>query len=53
MGVGVEEGNHPIIRYMDYNKEWDTSASEDDIKEFEDYSNNALKETKRTLDRVH
>jgi hypothetical protein len=45
LGVGVEKGNHPIIKYMDYNKEWewDTSASEDDIKEFEDYSNNALK----------
>jgi len=52
LGVGVEEGNHPIIRFMDYNKELDTSPSEEDIKEFEDYSNNALNETKRTFDKL-
>jgi len=52
LGVGVETDGVPLIRYLDYSKEWDDEPPKEDKEYFKKYSDERLNEIKQTLDRV-
>jgi hypothetical protein len=44
LGVGVENDGVPIIKYLNYNEEWDKAPPSEDMCEFKEYTNGVLKE---------
>lgn len=50
LGVGVEPGGVPGIKYLHYEVEWDKEATPEDIKEYKQYTNQRLEDVKRHLD---
>lgn len=44
LGVGIESGGDPNIRYLKYNESWDGEAPPEDKIECKDYAINKLKQ---------
>ena len=39
IGVGVEAGGFPNVKYLNYDCEWDICAKPADIEEFKEFAN--------------
>lgn len=55
LGVGVEPGGVPNIKYLYIDQEWDKEAARDmpeDIKEYREYTNNKLQKIKQSLESI-
>jgi 20S proteasome alpha/beta subunit len=52
LGVGIESRGHPDIKYLFYDKEKDYNVSEDDIKEYKQYSEKKLELFKQSFDSI-
>jgi hypothetical protein len=50
--VGIEKGNTPTIRYLDYHSENDREPSQEEIKECKIYVENKMKDFKEAYDRL-
>jgi 20S proteasome alpha/beta subunit len=49
LGVGVESGGVPSIKYLDYEQVWDKEPEIADIEGYETYANERLEKVKQTL----
>jgi hypothetical protein len=52
LGVGVEPDGSPDITYMDYNKERDEPASDEDKNEYKKYSEKKLAEFNQAFEKI-
>jgi hypothetical protein len=47
--VGLEPNGTPMIRFLDYKKEWDEEPHSDQMKEFKEYATNKITEIDKSL----
>jgi hypothetical protein len=47
--VGLKANNVPMIRFLDYCKEWDEEPQSDQIKEYKEYTSNRISEFDKSL----
>jgi hypothetical protein len=50
--VGVETGDFPHIRYLNYDDEWDKDPDPEDIKEFRQFTDEKLEQIKQSFDLI-
>jgi hypothetical protein len=52
LGVGVEQGGVPNIKYLYYDQEWDKEPTKEDINEYREYTSTRLPKIIEGIDSI-
>lgn len=52
LGVGVEQGGVPNIKYLHYDQEWDKEPTKEDINEYREYTSTRLPKIIEGIDSI-